>query len=138
MREFYGVRSRDDLELIYFDRLWMLLANTKIEQRTGFFFPYRDVTITREALQCWHMLDTHCHCIVRVFLMYHTPTIYNGHLRRPLSPVGSGAVTTYFNDLGMSSPGIEPRSPALRRTRSTLMQLWRYIRCIRYIKGNCK
>ena len=47
-------------------------------------------------------------------LLLHEPTIYNGHLQEPatLTPVGSGAVTPWFNDLGLSRPGIEPRSPA--------------------------
>ena len=41
-------------------------------------------------------------------------TLYNGHLRGPvtLTPVGSGADTTSFYDLGLSRPGIGLRSPA--------------------------
>ena len=37
-------------------------------------------------------------------LLRHGPTLYNGHLRGPvtLTPFGSGAVTTCFYDLGLS------------------------------------
>ena len=42
-------------------------------------------------------------------------TLYNGHLRGSVTPTccrafGIGAVTTRFKDLGLSRPGIEPRS----------------------------
>ena len=45
----------------------------------------------------------------------HGPTVYYGHLRGPvtLAPNAErGAVTACFNDLGLSRPGIELRSPA--------------------------
>ena len=49
-------------------------------------------------------------------LLWHGPFLYKGHLRGPLAltPVafGRGAVTTCFNDLGLSRPDIEPWSPA--------------------------
>ena len=52
-------------------------------------------------------------------LLWHGPTVYNVHLRGPvtLTPyperlTDSGAVTTCFYDLGLSRPRIEPRSPA--------------------------
>ena len=50
----------------------------------------------------------------------HGSTVYNGHLRGPVTltlvAFGSGAVTTCFYDLGLSRPGIKPRSPHTRRT----------------------
>ena len=57
-------------------------------------------------------------------LQWNGPILYNGHLRRPviLTPVaycrafGSGAVTTIFYDIGLSQPGIEPRSPTCEAT----------------------
>ena len=55
----------------------------------------------------------------------HWPTVYNGHLRGPvtLTPCwafSGGAVTTWFYDLGLSRPGIEPIS-RMRGERSTSM-----------------
>ena len=65
--------------------------------------------------------------------LWHGPTLYDGHLRGPVTltccrAFDSGAVTTYFYDLGLSSLGIEPQSPACRanapplRHRSGLSQ----------------
>ena len=50
------------------------------------------------------------------------PTLYNGHLQGPgtLAPVGSGADTTSFYDLGLSRPGIGLRSPACEAQHTRL------------------
>ena len=48
-------------------------------------------------------------------LLIHRSTLYNGHLHdihTRCRVFGSGDVTTCFYDLGLSRPGIEPRSPA--------------------------
>ena len=53
-------------------------------------------------------------------LLRHGASVCNGHLRGPvtLTPVYerfcSGDVTNCFYDLGLSQPGIEPRSPACK------------------------
>ena len=51
----------------------------------------------------------------------HGPTVYNGHLRWPMTltcwrAFDSGAVTTCFYDLGLSRSEIEPRSPSCEAT----------------------
>ena len=56
-------------------------------------------------------------------------TLYNGHLLGPVTytccwAFGSGAVTTSFNDLSLSRPGIESRFPYARRTLDLYWALW--------------
>ena len=49
----------------------------------------------------------------------HGPTVYNGHLRGPLTltPVAERlAITTCFHDLSLSRPGTEPRSSTREAT----------------------
>ena len=49
-------------------------------------------------------------------LLRHGPTVYNVHHLQGYSHLlpSVGTVTTCFNDLGLSRPGIEPRSPACK------------------------
>ena len=85
------------------------------------FHSIGDVTITGEGLQIltytrhsWSLssegsLTCHTYCdtglpFIMVIRTRDTHTCYRAF--------GSGAVTTFFNDLGLSRPGIEPRSPA--------------------------
>ena len=64
------------------------------------------------------------------------PTLDNGHLQGPvtLTPVASGAVTTGFNNLGLSRPGIEPQSPAFEANALTLRHRL-LIRCLKRCWG---
>ena len=70
-------------------------------------------------------------------LLWHGPTLYNGHLRGPvtLTPCrafGSGAVTTCFYDLGLSRGRIEPQSPACEAIYYVGNDWIVYINCIYY------
>ena len=45
--------------------------------------------------------------------------------------LGSGAVTTFFNDLGLSQPGIEPQCPACEPNARPLSHLLLYIHVVK-------
>ena len=95
---------------------WSLSSHLSI------FHLYWDVTIAGEGLQIltyarysWPLnsegsLTCHTHCETGLlFIMVISEDPWHSHCCRA---IGSGAVTTCFYDLGLSRPGIEPRSPA--------------------------
>ena len=74
------------------------------------FHWFGDVTITGEELQIFYLYSALMAIKQWWFfdvphLLWHEQTLY-------CQTFGSGAVTTSFNDLCLSRPGIEPRSPA--------------------------
>ena len=82
---------------------------------------YRDVTIFSEELQNFDIYLALIAIEQWVFfnvprLLRHGPIVYNVHHLQGYSHLlpSVGAVTTCFNDLGLSRPGIEPRSPACK------------------------
>ena len=115
--------TRVDLQtLIKFNKQQPLTS----DRSTRDFFTqstYEDVIITDEGLQILTYVrhsrplssegSILCHTQIR-----HRPTVYNGHLREPvtLTPVSEHLAVKLslpvFYDLGLSRPGIEPRSSA--------------------------
>ena len=79
----------------------------------------------------WPILGTHGHWAVRFFsvphLLWHGASAYNGHLRGPVTltycrALSSGAITTWFCDLGLSRLGFEHSTFRLRGLCSNLLR----------------
>ena len=94
--------------------VWVLFLS-----HLGIFHSYRTSSLPVKGCKVWPMFGTRGHWAVRV-LSRTTPTVTQGIRLYWSSPrsrdshtccraFGSGAVSTCFNDLGHSRPGIEPR-----------------------------
>ena len=124
--------------------LWYFFVNLMIFWFVSFFggfahsrifHSFGEITITGEFFtytrHTWPLSsEDFLTCIFNLpDLLWHGPTLYNGHLRAPvtLTPCsqvfGSGTVTTCFNDLGLSWPGLELQSPACEEN-STYLSRW--------------
>ena len=90
--------------------------------------PLENISLIWRRHHCWWRATFFYLCSVLIaieqwgffnvpHLLWHGPTLYNGHLRGPvtLTPVAGvwqWSCHTCFYDSGVSWPGIEPRSPA--------------------------
>ena len=86
-----------------------------LSSHSWLFHSYGDVTISGEGLQIltyarhsWSLSHTHCDTGLP-FIKIISEDPWHSTCCRAFC---SGAVTTCFHDLGLSRPGIEPRSPA--------------------------
>ena len=81
---------------------------------------HHDLFSTLMAIEQWGFFNV-------PHLLWHGPTLYNDHLRcsvtlTPCRVFGSGALTTCLNNLNLSRPGIEHRSPACEANALPLRQ----------------
>ena len=104
-----------------------------LSSHLGIVHSFGDVTITSEGL---FIMIYSRHSIMAIeqwgffnvpHLLWHGPILYNGHLQwsvtlTPCRTFGSGALTTCFNNLGLSRPGIELRFPACEANALPLRQ----------------
>ena len=100
------------------------------------FYSYGDVTIASEGLQIWPVLGTHGHWAV-IVLYRITPTVTSASVQNrqlrdhvtliSLPNVCNRAVTTCLDDLGLSWPDIELRSPASKANVTPLLMHWNYL-----------